>query len=102
MRNTLVHNLEEIPGWDGLETEEGQQAALRFLVELAFASMSVTALFGMLMHVSAKEDYGVVLFKTEEEKDQQIFAIIESQFGPIARDLLKQRYRKPSVVPRKS
>jgi hypothetical protein len=48
MRNTLVHNLNEIPGWDGLGTEEGQQAALKFSVELAFASLNVTALFGEL------------------------------------------------------
>src|SRR6476620_9939002 len=38
---------------------------------------------GMLVHVSAEEDYGIDLFKAEEEEYGQIFAIIERQFGPM-------------------
>jgi len=57
---------------------------------------------GMLVHVSAEEDYGIDLFKAEEEEYGQIFTIIERQFGPMARDLLRRRYRKPSLALRKN
>jgi hypothetical protein len=56
----------------------------------------------MLVHVPAEEDYGIDLFKAEEEEYGQIFAIIERQFGPMARDLLRRRYRKPSLALRKN
>ena len=49
----------------------------------------------MLVHVSAEEDYGIDLFKAEEEEYGQIF-------GPMARDLLRRRYRKPSLALRKN
>ena len=53
LKNTFVHNLSEVPGWD-LKTERGRKVAWTFLMELIFISQATTALFGTLYNVSAR------------------------------------------------
>ena len=48
MRNALVHNLDEVPGWD-LDTKKGREFATKFLVELFTLSAEIAGvLFGPL------------------------------------------------------
>jgi hypothetical protein len=97
MRNTFVHNVSEVPGWN-LDTEEGQKIAMKFVCELTFESLSLTMLFGILMHVSSKDDYGTDLYEDEDETTRKIIANLEKHFGPTAREILAGRYRKPRLV----
>jgi hypothetical protein len=97
LRNTFVHNLSEVPGWD-LKTEEGREVATAFLVELGYVSCAITCLFITLFAVSAKDDYGADLYEEAEERERQIVEMLEKNFGTMARKLLAGRYRKPATV----
>jgi hypothetical protein len=86
-----------VPGWN-LDTEEGQQVALKFVGELTFTSLGLTMLFRTLMHVSLKDDYGTDLYEDEDETTRKIIENLEKRFGPTAREILAGRYRKPGLV----
>jgi hypothetical protein len=97
MRNTFIHDVAEVPGWD-LASEQGRKIAMEFLVELAVASLAVTALFITTFHVGAKIDLGEDFSERAEESKRQIIEILEKQFGPLARKILAARYRPPRLV----
>lgn len=94
MRNTFVHSLSEVPGWD-LETEEGRKVARMFIGELAFTALAITSLFTTLFSVSAKDDLGVDLFKEDEKQIRERVEVLEKYFGTQARKILAGRYRGP-------
>jgi hypothetical protein len=63
-RNTLVHSLTEIPGWD-LQTENGRAVAGRFLMDFAQTGMQVISVFGALTKRWMKDAKINVLFEHE-------------------------------------
>jgi hypothetical protein len=97
MRNTFVHNLSEVPGWD-LNTEEGRKVARMFLAELAVTAIAITLLFTTLFSVSAKDEYGKDLFTQEEKREHEMIELMEKHFGATARKILAGRYRGPALV----
>jgi hypothetical protein len=97
MRNTFVHNLSQVPGWD-LKTEKGRDVAALFLIELAYAALGITALFVTLFSISAKDEYGEDLFAQEEKHEHEVMATLEKRLGPMARKLLAGRYHLPVLV----
>lgn len=97
MRNTFVHNLSEVPGWD-LKTEAGREVAKLFLVELMIRSLALTALCGTIFAVSAKDDFNEDLFSDANEEQRRLRQIIEAHYGPLARKILAGRYRQPYLV----
>jgi hypothetical protein len=88
MRNTFVHDLSEVSGWN-LRTEEGKEVAIRFLAELLLASSSVAGVFMSVFTVSAREEFGVDLIKGHPLMTQ-----LEKELGPFARKILAGRNRK--------
>ena len=97
MRNTFVHNLSEIPGWD-LETKDGRMAAKLFLGELCFLALAISALFITLFVVSAKDEFGVDLHKDHPEDIRSRVALLEKHLGNKARKLLAGRRNKHMFV----
>ena len=88
MRNTLVHNLSEVPGWNP-RTKKGREAAFKFLVELAMLSFALTGVFTSLLLVSAKDEFGVDMIEEDDDPVRQSLArLIEKQFGPTAHMIL--------------
>jgi hypothetical protein len=92
MRNSFVHDLSEVPGWD-LSTEEGIKVAWEFLIELAALAVTVTGVFMTLFTVSARERFGAELIEGNRQ-----MSLLEEHFGPTARKILAGRYRKPVLV----
>ena len=97
MRNTLVHNISAVPGWN-LSTEEGDNIAKAFLYELAGTAVTITMLFITLFSVSAKDEYGVDLFKEEEQSKRNMVEALEKVFGTKARTILAGRNRGPVSI----
>jgi hypothetical protein len=95
MRNKFIHNPSEIDGWN-LQTKEGRLAIRIFLEELSGAAMAITVLFTTLLHVSAKDEFGVDLFEGHDDQKRAIAAILEKHFGAKARKILAGRYHKPA------
>jgi hypothetical protein len=87
MRNTFIHNLSEVPGWD-VRTEEGREVATKFLSELLALAFEVSGVFMSLFTVSAREELGENIIE-----GNQLMSLIEKQFGPIARKILAARIR---------
>ncbi len=97
MRNTFVHNLSEVPGWN-LRTKEGRKVATEFLIELTMLAFGVTGVFMSLFAVSTKEDFGKDLLREGSVEEKRLISILETHFGPTARKILAGRYRKPALV----
>lgn len=93
MRNTFVHNLSEVPGWN-LDTEEGQEASARFLFELISLSLGITGVLASLLTISMREEFG-----EELAEGNQILAFLEKSHGETARGLFlgmnRKRIRNP-------
>jgi hypothetical protein len=101
MRNQLVHDFSEIPGWN-LRTEEGREAAELFLFELASAAISITGLCTAVFQVWArdecdKEFFGEKFLEVQSEETRQIVKLFEKQFGKLARDILAARVGKEPI-----
>ena len=97
MRNSFVHNISEVPGWN-LQTRKGRDAAKKFLIELTMLAMAITSLFGCLFLVSAKDEFGTDLAEDSDMWRKEMARIIEKQFGPLARKILAGRRGKLVLV----
>jgi hypothetical protein len=86
MRNMLVHNVSEVPGWN-LSTNEGQQAAMDFLAELAFSALAIMTLFITVSNAWLREQTGEDIFKKEQHR--KVGAILEKTFGLRAQKFLE-------------
>lgn len=79
MRNTFVHNLDEVPGWT-LETEQGREVAKRFLVEFFQVIEIVQNVFlGLIRSWQAENDMSHIGVSSES-----FFAEIDAKFKPLA------------------
>jgi hypothetical protein len=92
MRNTFVHNLSEVPGWNPT-TEEGRKVATEFLAELLALALGVTGVSISLFTVSAREEFGEDLIE-----GNRLVSQLEEHFGSTARKILAGRYRKPVLA----
>jgi hypothetical protein len=75
-RNTFVHNLGDIPGWN-LSSAEGRRVAMRFLMHLERRSTRVLFVFGALARLWAKEAEIKVDF------DHEFLRELEAKYGPL-------------------
>jgi hypothetical protein len=97
MRNSFVHNISEVPGWN-LRTRKGREAAKKFLIELTMLAMAITGLFGCLFLVSAKDEFGKDLEEGSDMWRKEMARIMEMHFGTTARKILAGRRGKLVLV----
>jgi hypothetical protein len=95
MRNTFVHNVDEVPGWD-LDTKQGRKITNVFVRELCMLAAFVTGVFVTLPAVRAKMDLGKEV--TGSGAHQRARNLLEKHFGSVARKILEGRYRRPVLV----
>ena len=93
MRNRFVHNLHEVPGWNW-QTEEGQEVALKFVVELIFLSQGISCIFAAVLGIAFREELGEELADANDT-----LKMVEKWFGPRARKILKGRSWPPLQPP---
>jgi hypothetical protein len=92
MRNTFVHNLPEVPGFD-LSTEGGREATTKFVAELLGLALGMTGVFTSLLTISGKGK-----FRKDLIERHRLISPMQEHFGPTARKILAGRYRKLTLV----
>jgi hypothetical protein len=75
-RNTFVHRLGDIPGWD-LGSPTGRRVAMTFLMDLVRRSTRVLFVFGALARLWAKEA------KIKVDFDHEFLQELEAKYGPL-------------------
>jgi hypothetical protein len=92
MRNDFVHDFTKISG--DLQTQAGQDAALKFLIDLLFLAHEVMGVFISTYTISAREEFGEDMIN-----NNRLLRSIEETFGPAARRLLAARRASPKSKP---
>jgi hypothetical protein len=87
MRNTFIHNISELPGWD-VKTDAGREKGIEFLAELLHLALTVTGVFTSLFAISARDELGEELFE-----GNRLVRLMEEHFGSTARKILAARIR---------
>ena len=77
-RNALVHNMDQIPGWD-LKSVEGVEAAKRFVVTLLRQSYQVSKILVALTN-EWQSQIGVQVAVPDEHK--AFFDEVDNEYGP--------------------
>jgi hypothetical protein len=86
-RNTLIHNVEDVPGWS-LENSSGRIEARKFLGKLAFLTVEVLKIFTGLVRAWQNQ---VGIDTSDLEIQSEFFSEIDRQYTPLIDSLLSEK-----------
>jgi hypothetical protein len=90
MRNTFVHNVDEVPGWS-LNSDEGIAAAHSFLTELLRLNEIVQAVFLGIISAWQDENSMHVDVPGMPEHGKQYFVHINATYKPLVDEIFFEK-----------
>jgi hypothetical protein len=98
MRNTFVHNVDEVPGWS-LNTDEGIAAAHSFLTDLLRLNETVQAVFLGLLSTWQDENSMHIEVPGMPEHGKRYFEHINATYKPLVDEIFS---KKRTIIRRRS
>ena len=90
MRNTFVHNVDEVPGWS-LDSDEGVAAAHSFLTELLRLNETVQAVFLGLLSAWQDENSMHIEVPGMPERGKRYFEHINATYKPLVDEIFFEK-----------